>query len=424
MYSERSADGNQRKPPATVFNQLKEFLDSNFLAWFFYNWRIKKRCRYPAAVGDSIHPLKSPDGGPVVRIGIAADWATATPQSVFVGERIRALRADYTIHLGDTYYSGSASEHADNFGQKPDDDTDAWARGRAGSFALVGNHEMFSSGQAFMDMINSPRRGFGLTLPDGKFAGQQAPFCCLRSEHWCILCLDTGYDSLHEQWYRRLFDLHPNNRKLKLPDLLMNWLEKVVDLRNEERGIIVLTHHQYISAFTEEDEFQEPARQLQSLLPAGREVIWINGHEHRFAMYRKYQQSPDHITAWVRCIGHGGMADEHTKKRMVDPKKADRGLEVYDYRVADTFHFDFAPPVDIGYNGYIDTQIEGDKLTITFWAAYWNGSPQNIRYNKEMLTETWQINKTSGALTRLSVIDHTIGSDGETELTYCNPRSR
>jgi hypothetical protein len=189
--------------------------------------------------------------------------------------------------------------------------------------------------------------------------------------------------------------------------MMKRWLEDIVDIRNEHRGLVVLTHHQYITAFTDEDEFPEPAHYLQSLLP-GREIIWINGHEHRFAMYRKYQPEPSNIAAHVRCIGNGGMVDEHTPKRQVDPAKADRGLEYFDNRVADVFHFDFRDSEKVGFNGYAQLTLHDKALEITYWAAYWNGEPRNVKVHEKIITEIWRADNTDGSIARLGFVDHTV----------------
>ena len=415
-YSARGRKGESRRPPPTIFHKMRDFLENNILAWFFHTWHIKKRCPYPAAAGDSIHTLKNSPGNSFIQLCIAADWATGTPQSVFVGGCIGDHDPDYTIHMGDTYYSGADDEHVENFGAGGKDDFGAWPRGRFGSFALTGNHEMFSSGAAYMNMIQDPERGFGPRLTNGKFAGQPAPFVCLRTEHWCILCLDTGYDSLHQEWWRRFFNPHPNNKDLSFPPMMQRWLEDIVDIRNEHRGLVLLTHHQYITGFTDEEEFQQPAHYLRSLLP-GREIIWINGHEHRFAMYRKYQPSPSDVAAWVRCIGNGGMVDEHLPKRQVDPARADRGLEWYDNRVADVFHFDLRESLKVGYNGYAQLTIHDKALEITYWAAYWNGEPRNLKYHDKIITEFWRADNATGIISRLGFVDHTI-KDGRSGLEH------
>ena len=47
---------------------------------------------------------------------------------------------------------------------------------------------------------------------------------------------------------------------------------------------------------------------MQQIL-GDREVIWLWGHEHRLAVYGKFQ-SKNGIKAFGRCIGHGGMPVE------------------------------------------------------------------------------------------------------------------
>jgi hypothetical protein len=227
-YSSRSQNDKQRKPLPTFLYQMKDFLTNNFLAWIIHDWRIKKRFVYPSKADNSIHMMRSADGlDSKITLCIAADWATSTPQAEFVGCKMNELSPDYTIHLGDTYYSGLASELGDNFGDGTDQNKNGiWPRGKAGCFALAGNHEMFSSGKEFMSMIQNNTRNFGIYHADTKtFSGQELPFFCLLSEYWSIIGLDTGYDCLQKLWYKRFFNLHPNDLHLQLPDLLIQWLK-------------------------------------------------------------------------------------------------------------------------------------------------------------------------------------------------------
>src|SRR5215467_1686770 len=163
-YSGRAEDNKERKPLPTFLYQMKDFLTNNILAWFIHDWHIKKRFDYPTQANNSIHQMKNA-GGDVSKITmcIAADWATSTAQAEFVGRKIMELSPDYTVHLGDTYYSGLASELADNFGDGTDQNKNGiWPRGKAGCFALAGNHEMFSSGKDFLGMIQDRMRNFGV----------------------------------------------------------------------------------------------------------------------------------------------------------------------------------------------------------------------------------------------------------------------
>jgi len=423
-YSSNDRKGKARWPRPTVAYRMKEFLTNNLIAWFVHNWRIKKRTNYPASAGNSIHPMTAKGRSSPLSICIAADWASATPQAAYIGRIMGRQAPDYTIHLGDTYYSGLAQELADNFGDGTTRNPEGlWPRGKAGSFALLGNHEMFSSGKDFFAMINTPSRRWGIYDPDkAEFAGQPAPFFCLVAEHWVILGLDTGYDSLQKRWIKRILNRHPNDLNMQIPDLQMQWLKQHPEIFDPKKGLVLLSHHQYASGFAGEDEFTGPAMQLKELL-GDREVIWIWGHEHRFAMYHKYS-GPDGkgITAHGRCIGHGGMLDEHLEDRQIDPQKAfSRKLKLYDERQADSFHFD-KKTIRVGANGFARLTIEGDRLQITYWQAYWNGEGRTKEYEEAVFTEVWRPDGGTGGVVLVSEGDLTRdGGTGESALSYWPP---
>lgn len=194
---------------------------------------------------------------------------------------------DYTIHLGDTYFCGAPDELEANFGRgksrKGGFQKGNWPRGRRASFALCGNHEMFSSGYPYLAMITNPPRGFGSCAQGmDDYTGQESPNFCLYNDHWMIPGLDTGYQSLKLGFLQ----LNPTNTNLKLPDAVEQWIcQKVKTLPGEKkRAPIVMSHHQYVTAFNEETEFPNPERQLKKLYPVTEQILWIWGHEHRFAM--------------------------------------------------------------------------------------------------------------------------------------------
>jgi hypothetical protein len=288
-----------------------------------------------------------------------------------------------------------------------------------GSFALAGNHEMYSSGTDYLAMIQNSLRQFGERLSPGTgWTGQELPFFCLQSEHWSFIGLDTGYNCLQTAWYKRIFNLHPNDLQLLLPELLMEWLRANPAILDPRRGIVLLSHHQYATAFNDENEFTNPAKQLKELL-GDRKVVWIWGHEHRWAVYGQYQLSPDHIVCCGRCVGNGSMVDEHLPERSLDPVKAvSRKLEVRDNRVADTFPFN-KKDVDVGYNGYLQMEVDGTDLRMTYRAAYWNGNDHTKQYNEPLFTETWRVDQATGSTNQISSADLTIDPvTGASGLSY------
>ena len=409
-YSANDRKGKFRKPKPTVAFKMSEFLTNNVFAWFIHNWRIRKRRGYPVAAGNSLHYI--PMGGRTTPFSlcIAADWASGTPQAAYIGGLIAGQRADYTLHLGDTYFSGRPEELVDNFGDGTGHNRDGlWPRGRAGSFALLGNHEMYSSGGDFLAMIENPLRRFGTyDAASQKFSGQPAPFFCLVFDHWVVLALDTGYDSLQKNWLKRILNKHPNDLNMQLTDVQMQWLKANPDIFDRKRGLVLLSHHQYASGFKGEDEFVGPARQLRPFI-GDREILWIWGHEHRFALYNRYAVADGTgITVHGRCIGHGGMIDEHLDDRMIDPEKAtSRGLRLYDLREADSFHFN-DKTIKVGPNGFAQMTIDGEQLTVTYRQAYWNGERRTKEYDEAIFTEVWRPDVVSGNVVLVSEKDLTI----------------
>ena len=352
------------------------------------------------------------------RIAMAADWGTDTEQALFIGERMSEHRPHVTIHLGDTYYSGTKTELEWNYG-KGKGDHGIWPRGSLGSFALAGNHEMYSSGTAFFEMIRDANRGFGMRdRVTGHFRGQPAPCFCLRTPYWLVLGLDTGYDSLKTGILR----FHPDNTALRIPDAVISWLKQEVLTPGEKRGIILLTHHQYVTVFHEESEFTEPARQLHKLLPDSTGVLWIWGHEHRFALYGKNRLGLDHLPAYGRCIGNGGMPDEHTRGRYLMRGKAKaRGLVVYDKRTADCFPRRglFGPrSLGVGFNGYALLQLSGPEAVLTYYAGYKKENGKDPGINEAVLRERWQADTGMGIIRCLDVTDFTTRHPDGSRLSY------
>ncbi len=392
---------------------MRGLVDQNKWQWFFKQvWHLgNKHYAYGSyaepAVNDGIFrmvpasksatPGASLPGAPLpaampgaTTVALLSDWASSTAESMHIGALVGLQ--DYSIHLGDTYYIGNAKEIADNFSHV---DGAAWPYGRHGSFALLGNHEMYSSGKPFFTEL----------LPYmGSYAGgkvqrqQQASYFCLENEHWRIIGLDTGYNSL-----RGFLGLRANTR-LKLTDQQMAWLRETVQPASDKRGIILLCHHPCFSAF-EKDEFDSIIPQLASLL-GGRNVLWFWGHEHRLSFYGYNALGGAGVGAAVsggaavpgcfaRCIGHGGMPveiGEFNLKGATATDKANRNLVFYDKRVRETI----AGNIALGHNGYVILEFRAQDLAIkyfddSFVDAHGARSP--------IVEERWVVDTATGALT-------------------------
>ncbi|CAF1652907.1 unnamed protein product, partial [Adineta ricciae] len=264
--------------------------------------------------------------------------------------------------LGDIYYVGLPSEiqHC-CLGRKPEwaDQGVRWPIGKYGSFTIPGNHEFYSRGFGYYDYFLP---NLGLFNPDNltePIHSQKTSYWLLENDQWRIIGLDTGYDSFSL--------LNIDNSSIKLPDQLMNWLINIVGLNsqmNDKRGLIFFSHHQVLSAWNEKPntDFQS---QIASLLPEGRTILFLWGHEHRLSFYEKQTiktSSNQSLTFYGRCIGNSGFP---TLAKELPKKSRETKLLFYDDRL---YHFHnnlFLPDLPLGYNGYATMKfINTDQISL------------------------------------------------------------
>ena len=126
-----------------------------------------------------------------INIALLGDWGTYTRESVNLAKNVAGKNPDYTIHLGDTYFTGSSHE----IDQCYNPDNKIWCYGRLGSLALLGNHEMYSEAVHYYNTLLQKWMG---VWNDGNIANrikQDYSYFCLENEHWRIIALDTATDS-------------------------------------------------------------------------------------------------------------------------------------------------------------------------------------------------------------------------------------
>lgn len=210
------------------------------------------------------------------RIYLLGDWGSGVARAKKITDRIKTMlnettREQHVIHLGDVYYSGWPEEYDEHFlANWP---VLAGEETRCGSWCLNANHDMFSGGYGYFDHL----------LKDERFKRQRfdrragASYFSLENKHWQILGLDSAWDD---------GDLAGSQHE---------WVEDR-QKKNPKKNLILLTHHQPISAF--EHEYSK----LQALLSRNQVRAWFWGHEHRFALYRQREDLP-----YGRLIGHGGV---------------------------------------------------------------------------------------------------------------------
>jgi len=223
-----------------------------------------------------------------VKIAIVGDWGTGpwtdgtiNYPALEVINQVQKLTPDYTIHLGDVYYAGTAGfldsdEEVANF-------INNWPSGSKGSFMLNSNHEMYSGAQGFFAK--------GLKAPS--FSAQQnTSYFAIQNDKWIIIGLDTAY-----------YDKSPLFMDGALNDT--NQINFIKSLNTANKTVILLTHHnptnidgtstaqlplwnQVLSAFGRAPEF------------------WYWGHVHNAMVYSD-TSFPAQNGVKARCAGHGAI---------------------------------------------------------------------------------------------------------------------
>ncbi|HEY4561444.1 MAG TPA: metallophosphoesterase [Thermoanaerobaculia bacterium] len=213
-------------------------------------------------------------------IALLADWGTGqfgngTAPPLQMTQYLQQNLPDYTIHLGDTYYSGTEAEETDNF-------LAGWAVGSAGTFALNSNHEMYPGGKGY----------FKTLLGNSAFAAQKGTsYFALANSHWIIIGLDSAYFSDYWSMYMDGY----------LDPVQLAFLSGYAqNARQEGKRVIVLTHHNGLA-----ENGTGPTTlwtQVTSAFPGGTApAYWYWGHLHAGVVY------PEQNGLSPRCLGHGAI---------------------------------------------------------------------------------------------------------------------
>lgn len=334
------------KETSSVTNVISEFFKTNLFgfAWHYLKSRFGPRHPYQAYPrnGDTgVYKLQSSiPSREEISITLLSDWASDTAESDKVAHLVSRYAPDYTIHMGDIYFVGTPKEVEENFTAP----YASWYFGASGSLALSGNHEMYSNGNAFFQHLLP-----AMYVQEGEVRKtQQAGFFCLENDFWRVIGIDTGYTSVS----RPLLEIvSPPDCHLKKEQI--EWLRDVVKLGDpdDKRGLIILSHHPYISAFRE--EYTRPGAQLRELMGEfERPVIWFWGHDHRLVIYNKDINGKGPV-AYGRCLGHGGLPVEI---KMPDNETDLKKIHLYDRRVRLKLG-----RYQLGYNGFVKLRLDKDK---------------------------------------------------------------
>jgi protein tyrosine/serine phosphatase/phosphoglycolate phosphatase-like HAD superfamily hydrolase len=219
-------------------------------------------------------------------LALAGDWGTGTwndgdnqlSPADAVMQQIDRLGVDYTIHLGDVYYTGT-DPFIEHFAAQ-------WMPGRRGAFTLNGNHEMYDWGKGYFEKA--------LTHPTFS-AHQGTSYFSIEFGDWLVVGLDVAY-----------FDDSPILGDGALTDANQKAFLKDIRTRadREKMKVIVLTHHTGISRDgTKRTKLWSEIAAPDAL---GRAPdYWYWAHEHLGIVYSSSSAAgPDTV---VRTVGHGGV---------------------------------------------------------------------------------------------------------------------
>jgi len=222
-------------------------------------------------------PPQAEPFGNSARMALLGNWGTGIYGAPVSASSIESDAGGFqmVMHLGGIFYSGTEVEVRDRF-------LAFWPKVPGVlSRALNGNHEMYSGGHAYFELV----------LPA---FGQQSSYFAFENDHWLLAALDTAY---HEH------DLTSDQVK---------WLEALIG-QTGERKLILFSHHQPYSLL----DYQGPALvgKLASLLEEKRVFAWYWSHEPRCVLYDPHPLWGLH----GRCIGHGGLPAFHDDLGPVPP---------------------------------------------------------------------------------------------------------
>ena len=307
------------------------------------------KAKYPFQTATAKSRVQIPDK---CKIALLSDWGAPNIHAQRLGELAIGKGAHYVIHLGDIYYSGTESECKTFLDRWPLRGADA-APMKSKSFALNGNHEMYSLGKPFFTMV----------LPA---FGQEASYFTLFNTDWQFQGIDTAYQP---------FSISGGKDDTRL-QVQQQWLEASI-AGNKDKKNIFLTHNQPVSAHLPEFEaaqhLMDEVRLLQQEL--GGDVIygWFFGHEHRCAIY---DDKFPFASFRARMIGNGSIA--HHPQEETNSEKDETGTATTRFKLVNSRSLDEDKEVAIstfamltldGPNIHVEYIDEDDKL---FYAEDWN----------------------------------------------------
>jgi len=229
----------------------------------------------PTSMSFGVLDYRLPETAKVVLLG---DWGANMSDNVaMLSEALKKFKPDAIFHLGDVYYSGTQFECTRNVLKVMNELVQTLGIKRPAFFTIPGNHEYYSGGAGFYDMIGKINDG----IPGAR---QQASYFCLRTANntWQFLGMDTGYGD-----HIPGMSVGP---ALQQPEAA--WHQE--KLKGFKGSTILLSHHQLFSANSEINKDGPQPYLNQALLATFKPYfdlipIWFWGHEHNLVLFKDSQ---------------------------------------------------------------------------------------------------------------------------------------
>lgn len=295
FFERANADSHAQLAPSAALNMtdffdlFRDYSTADVLGWaqcainyakylatssgtpMYVNWQDQ----VPPNVQYGVLDYRLPESAKIVVIG---DWgAHMTDNVAMLRQALKTFKPDAIIHLGDVYYSGTGFECARNVLNVMDQVVHDTGVERPVFFTIPGNHEYYSGGAGFYEMIGKINTGIA-------GARQRASYFCLRTKNgtWQFLGMDTGFND-HIPGMPVGPGLQPSE---------ITWHQD--KLKTFTGSTILLSHHQLFSANSEINKGGDKPYLNQSLHGTfgpyfDRIAAWFWGHEHNFAAFKDGQ---------------------------------------------------------------------------------------------------------------------------------------